>query len=89
MGSMMLKSWSYGASQEAIDKGIFRTAPTPMAPPCMAVILRTALDIARGISFLHSHDILHCDVSSGAENPRAMQDFFSSHDPFEHDHPVW
>ena len=56
-------------AQVAIDKGLFRTAPTPKAQPCMETILQTALQIAEGLTFLHSRCVVHCDLSGGAHLP--------------------
>ena len=53
-------------SQVAVDKGLFRTAPTPMAGPCLTTVLQTALEIAEGLVFLHSCCVVHCDLSAGA-----------------------
>ncbi len=53
-------------TQLAVDKGLFRTAPTPKAPPCLNTILQTALEIAEGLAFLHSCCVVHCDLSAGA-----------------------
>ncbi|KAK9918541.1 hypothetical protein WJX75_004858 [Coccomyxa subellipsoidea] len=61
---LVLQYCDKGSLEEAVDKGAFRTAPTPIAPPSMATILQTALEIAQGLAFLHSRDILHCDISS-------------------------
>ena len=54
------------AAQVAVDKGLFRTAPTPKAGPCLNTILQTALEIAEGLAFLHSCCVVHCDLSAGA-----------------------
>ncbi|CAK0783773.1 hypothetical protein CVIRNUC_006973 [Coccomyxa viridis] len=54
-----------GPLELAVDKGLFRTAPTPKAPPCLNTILQTALEIAEGLAFLHSCCVVHCDLSAG------------------------
>ena len=53
-------------AQVAVDKGLFRMAPTPKAGPCLNTILQTALEIAEGLAFLHSCCVVHCDLSAGA-----------------------
>ena len=55
-------------AQVAIDKGLFRTAPNPKAAPCMDTILRTALELAEGLAFLHSRCVVHCDLSGGTHS---------------------
>ncbi len=37
----------------------------PDSPPCMETLLTTAREVASGLAFLHSKDILHCDISGG------------------------
>lgn len=48
----------------ALKKGMFREGGIAERPPDAAVILETALDIARGMEFLHSQDEMHADLSS-------------------------
>ena len=55
-------------AQVAVDKGLFRAAPTPTAQPCMETILQTALQIAEGLAFLHLRCVVHCDLSGGAHS---------------------
>ncbi len=33
--------------------------------PALDIILRTALEVAEGMAYMHAHDILHCDLSRG------------------------
>lgn len=36
-----------------------------MAPPDMRALLTTLREIAAGMAFLHSQDVLHCDLTGG------------------------
>ena len=79
-------------AQVAVDKGLFRMAPTPKAGPCLNTILQTALEIAEGLAFLHSCCVVHCDLSAGApvllsqcsacSTPVSVPVRFASHGPF-------
>ena len=54
----------HDAVQEAIDKGAFRTKGTIYeGAPNMLNVLRTAIEIAGAMSYLHSLDILHSDLN--------------------------
>ena len=47
--------------QDAIDKGRFWNMADNGAPQ-MVRILETALEVARGMAYLHQHDIVHGDL---------------------------
>ena len=47
--------------QDAIDKGRFRDMADNGAPQ-MDRILETGLEVARGMAYLHQHDIVHGDL---------------------------
>ena len=47
--------------QDAIDKGRFRDMADNGAPQ-MDQILETGLEVARGMAYLHQHDIVHGDL---------------------------
>lgn len=66
-------------AQVAVDKGLFRTAPTPKAGPCLNTVLQTALEIAEGLAFLHSCCVVHCDLSAGA--PAVLSECNACHTP--------
>lgn len=57
------------ATQEAIDKGWFRAERTLTSgdgAPNLATILATAAQIADGMRFLHSRNVVHGDLAGGA-----------------------
>ncbi|KAK9810348.1 hypothetical protein WJX72_009180 [[Myrmecia] bisecta] len=66
----MMETWivlelcNRGSLQEAIDKGSFRTKRSIYdgAPDLMRII-RTAIEIAGAMAYLHSMDILHSDLN--------------------------
>ena len=58
---MLLEYADRGALQEACDKGVFQVDGAPSAP----AILRTALEIAEGMAFLHDRGIVHSDLTGG------------------------
>ena len=50
--------------QDANDRGLFRVPGEDgvrkrTTPPDMAAICRTACEVAQGMAFLHSHDVVH------------------------------
>ena len=53
--------------QDAIDRGAFHETAQALEQPVpkMAVIVGTARDIASAMAFLHSHNILHGDLTAG------------------------
>ena len=52
--------------QDANDRGWFRTEPSrAKGKPDMGIILPTALEMAQGLSYLHSQGVLHGDLSPG------------------------
>ena len=56
-------------AQEAIDKGWFRAQRTLVSgdgAPNLATILATAAQVAEGMRFLHSQDVVHGDLTGGA-----------------------
>ncbi|GLI66067.1 hypothetical protein VaNZ11_009786 [Volvox africanus] len=54
-----------GCLQDAIDRGWLRISPAMEASgPRMDAVLATALELASALSFLHSKDIVHGDMSA-------------------------
>lgn len=56
--------------QDAIRSGFFHKEITASGPrklrvPLMTTILETALDIAKGLQYIHSHNIMHGDLTAG------------------------
>lgn len=57
--------------QDGVNSGLFHTElaagelPQKLGVPQMLVILETAHDIATGVDFIHSHSILHGDLTAG------------------------
>ena len=57
--------------QGAIAKGVFLKPRRPgdsldlQRKPALDIILRTALEIAVGMAYMHQQDVLHCDLSRG------------------------
>lgn len=58
--------------QEAIDKGWFRKErelAKAGGVPDIDIILAAAQDIAEGMAFLHSRDVVHGDLTGGVAPP--------------------
>ena len=53
-----------GSLSEAVERGAFRQGQIPENPADMRSVLETALDVARGVQYLHSKNVLHADLSS-------------------------
>jgi hypothetical protein len=49
----------------AVDRGWVRKKRSLTAPPSMPSVLRTLREVASGMAFLHSRDIMHCDLTGG------------------------
>ncbi len=47
----------------AVDRGWLRKKRSLAAPPDMRAVLRTLREVAEGMAFLHSNDVLHCDLT--------------------------
>ncbi|KAK9820570.1 hypothetical protein WJX72_011761 [[Myrmecia] bisecta] len=63
---LVLEHCDGGCLQDAVDKGFFRTNRSVLTgQPNLDVICPTALDIARGMAFLHAHNIIHGDLTGG------------------------
>ncbi len=70
-----------GSLNVSLERGLLRGKdckdPTK-SPPDLVAYLETALDVARGMQYLHSHDVLHGDLSSNnimlvtADTPRGF-----------------
>lgn len=54
-----------GAPCLAADRGWLRKKRSLTAPPDMRAVLRTLREVADAMAFLHSHDVLHCDLTGG------------------------
>lgn len=52
-----------GTLLDAVQKGWFRQERNIHSKPNMRVILHTLRDVAAGMAYLHSKDILHCDLT--------------------------
>jgi len=54
-------------AQAAIERGLLRAnAGANTGPPNLPLVLSLAAQIAEGMSFLHSRDVLHGDLCGGA-----------------------
>ena len=53
-----------GSLSNALKEGTLREGGVLQGKPIMSAILETALEVARGMQYLHSHDVLHGDLSS-------------------------
>lgn len=75
-----LETGSCCGLQEAVDKGWFRKERDLTRPgsgvPYIDQILAVALDIAEGMAFLHAQDVVHGDLTGGADIfPPCSKDF--------------
>lgn len=62
---IVLEYCDKGSLQDAVDRGWFRTAPSQTAgPPNMCAITSTALEVSSALLYLHSHGIVHGDLSA-------------------------
>eukprot|EP00891_Asterochloris_glomerata_P008248 jgi/Astpho2/8248/e_gw1.00122.114.1_t len=63
---MLMQYLDRGSLVDAVVKGWFRTSrdPTKGGPDYRAIAM-TALEVASAMAFLHSHDIIHGDLSGG------------------------
>lgn len=68
-----------GSLSNALKEGRFREGGELEGRPMMCAVLETALEVARGMQYLHSHDVLHGDLSSNnvllisADNARGFE----------------
>ena len=53
-----------GTLQEAIDVGMFRVRPSPIAPPDLRGVHAAAADVAAGLAALHAAGIAHGDLTA-------------------------
>ncbi|KAL4434067.1 hypothetical protein ABPG75_000508 [Micractinium tetrahymenae] len=60
---MVQQMCNHGTLIEAADRGWLRKMRSLTAPPDMRVVLRTLREVADGMAFLHSNDVLHCDLT--------------------------
>ena len=51
--------------QDAIDRGTF-SATGVLGQPDMKIIVKSATELARGISYLHQSNIIHSDLSGSS-----------------------
>lgn len=68
-----------GSLSNALKEGKLKEGGELEGRPVMCAVLETALEVARGMQYLHSHDVLHGDLSSNnvllvsADNPRGFE----------------
>lgn len=60
---MVQQMCNHGTLIEAADRGWLRKKRSLTAPPDMRAVLRTLREVADAMAFLHSHDVLHCDLT--------------------------
>lgn len=60
---MVQQMCNHGTLIEAADRGWLRVQRSLTSPPDMPAVLRTLREIAAGMAFLHSRDVLHCDLT--------------------------
>ncbi|PSC73115.1 kinase [Micractinium conductrix] len=60
---MVQQMCNHGTLIEAVDRGWLRRKRSLVAPPDMRTVLRTLREVAQGMAFLHSRDVLHCDLT--------------------------
>lgn len=53
-----------GSLSAAVDRGMLCVGHVKGEGPDMRAVLETAVEIARGMAYLHSRDVLHADLSS-------------------------
>ena len=53
-----------GSLSAALDDGRLRIKSAGDSKPNMRIILETALDISKGMEYLHAHNVLHADLSA-------------------------
>ena len=51
--------------QDAIDRGMF-SATGVLGQPDMKIIIKSAIELARAISYLHQSSIIHSDLSGSS-----------------------
>ncbi|GIL61223.1 hypothetical protein Vafri_15628 [Volvox africanus] len=61
---MVLEFMDKGSLQDAIDRGWLREGRTTDHGPDYPAVLATAQDIAAAVAHLHSHDVVHGDLSA-------------------------
>ena len=61
---VVLEWCDLGTLQEAVDVGMFRTAPKPAAPPDARTVHACASDVASGLAALHAAGIAHGDLTA-------------------------
>jgi hypothetical protein len=60
---MVQQMCNHGTLIEAVDRGWMRKKRSLTASPDMRSLLCTLREIAAGMAFLHSKDVLHCDLT--------------------------
>ncbi|GFR42473.1 hypothetical protein Agub_g3381 [Astrephomene gubernaculifera] len=62
---LLMEYCDRGCLQDAIDRGWLRTSPSAEnSAPRMDAVLATAIELASALSYLHSKDIVHGDLSA-------------------------
>lgn len=60
---MVQQMCNHGTLIEAVDRGWLRKKRSLTAPPSLTSVLRTLREVAAGMAYLHSQDVLHCDLT--------------------------
>ncbi len=59
---LVLELCDCGTLREALDREAFKFQPGPDSPVDYQAVLETAIDVARGMTHLHAHNIIHADL---------------------------
>ena len=65
-------TFTHTRAAAAVDRGWLRRKRSLVAPPDMRTVLRTLREVAQGMAFLHSRDVLHCDLTGGQQLVRSI-----------------